>query len=112
MYSKLEIKAAKIKKQIGSLLFDRLRQIRTMGYCNERVANRLNKLQREFITLTDYRVVVEDGNTICKREFNNEPIVNIKYVVFCANERKAQDVVISKFKEAGEDSGFDMRGLK
>ena len=60
-----------VNRTIISLECDRWRQITTVGYCNERTANRLNKLHKEFTSLTKHRL-----------DWSNE-LGNAKYIEIC-----------------------------
>mgnify|MGYP003152918411 CR=1 FL=1 len=60
-----------VNRTIISLECDRWRQITTVGYCNGRTANRLNKLHKEFTILTNHRL-----------DWSNE-LGNAKYIEIC-----------------------------
>jgi len=62
-----------INRTIISLECDRWRQITTVGYCNCRTANKLNKLHKEFTILTNHKL-----------DWSNE-LGNAKYIELNTN---------------------------
>ncbi len=77
----MEKEIKKLNKEIIRLLLDQNKQIRTKGYVNSRTYNNLSKKNNLFVMYTDYKVKLVEGEIEYVKQYQEEPVVNLKYVI-------------------------------